>query len=468
MPSAMSEQTFRTDNPYTGETAFEGEFASLETINDVMHRAQAAHLQWKQVPLSERVAMVEKFAQAFLAQKEVYAAEITATTGRPLSQTLGEINGMLDRARQMACIAEASLAPEILPAKEGFERYISREPVGVVLVLAAWNYPLLIAINATIASVLAGNAVVIKHSSRSPRGGEQLAEAFAAAGFPQDLVTSVHATHETTALMVQHPLAGYVSFTGSVAGGHAVYQAVAAQHFIDVGLELGGKDPAYVRADAPFDFAVENIVDGAFYNAGQSCCGVERVYVHETIYQRFVDAVVEQVKGYKLGDPTLEGTDMGPMAQPNAPAFLESQVLDAKSRGARILIGGTPTSDQGRGRFFAPTVVADATHEMAIATEESFGPVVALSKVSGDTQALELMNDSNLGLTASIWSANIDEAKILTKQVQAGTVFINRADFLDPLLAWTGWKDSGRGASLSKFGFLAVTKPQSHNYRIKW
>ena len=456
----------RLDDPFTGEIILERAHASSSQIDHVMEGAHRAHLEWRKVPLSRRMEIALRFADLFEAKTARYAEEITRSMGKPLSQAEGEVRGMLDRARQMTAIAQASLADERLPKKDGFERWIARDPVGVAVVLAAWNYPLMIAINPVIAAVLAGNAVVIKHSSRTPRMGEQIAETFAEAGVPDGLITAVHTGHDVAEYLVGHPRSGYVSFTGSVGGGRRIYQAVAARRFIDVGLELGGKDPAYVLEDCDFDFTVENVIEGAFYNAGQSCCGIERVYVAAGLYDRFLEAAVEETKKYAPGDPMVKGTQLGPMAQKNAPSFLEGQVHGAKSAGARILIGGGPTRHAGRGRFFSPTIAADTDHAMAIAKEESFGPIVAIQKVESDARAIALMNDSDFGLTASVWTRDLDRGRNLLAEIEAGTVFLNRADYLDPLLAWTGVKDSGKGASLSKLGFLAVTRPKSYHLRL--
>lgn len=463
----MSAHTVRVDNPYTGQVVFEAPLLRSEQIDGVMSRAHAAHREWKETSIRERILLVERFISAFDVERARYAREITESMGKPLVQADREISGMFERARQMASIAEASLADEKLPPKDGFERWIAHEPVGVVAVLAAWNYPLLIAMNPTIAAVLAGDAVVIKHSSRTPRCGEQIAEAFARAGAPRDLVSAVHASHQVTEELVQHPLTGYVSFTGSVAGGRRIYQAVAEKRFIDVGLELGGKDPAYVTADAAFDYTVAEVIDAAFYNTGQSCCAVERVYVEAPIYERFVEAAVEVVRAYRLGDPLLKETTIGPMAQPGAPKFLGEQVSDAKRRGARVVIGGNPIQVEGQGRFFEATIAADTDHRMAIATEESFGPVLAIQRVKNDEEAIRLMNDSAYGLTASVWTQDLARGRRLVSQVDAGTVYVNRADFLDPLLAWTGVKDSGKGVSLSRLGFLSVTRPKSYHLKTK-
>lgn len=462
----MSTARLVVDDPYTAETVFEAPLATDAEVDRAVRRAYEAHRAWRQVSLAERIAAVERFCVAFEAKAEPYALEITRSMGKPLGQARGEIRGMVDRARQMSSLAEGALAPIVLPEAPGFERWIAREPVGVVAVLAAWNYPLLIAINPVSAAVLAGNSVVLKHSSRTPRCAEQIAEAFAEAGVPDGLVTVVHADHPTTERMVAHERVGFVSFTGSVFGGRRIYQAVAKERFVDVTLELGGKDPAYVCADADFDFAVENVLDGAFYNAGQSCCGVERIYVEAPIYERFCEAAKAFAEGLVLGDPQAEGTGLGPMAQANAPGFLAEQVEEARAKGARVLTGGAPTTHQGRGRFFAPTVVADTDHQMAIAVEESFGPVVAIQRVDGDEVAVERMNDSAYGLTASVWTEDVERAKRLLPRIEAGTVFLNRADYLDPMLAWTGYKDSGKGVSLSQLGLQAVTKPKSYHLRV--
>lgn len=465
----MKDEILRVDNPYTGEIAVERKLLRADEVDAVMTRAHAAHLEFKKTTIKQRIELVHRFVAEFEKERARYAKEITESMGKPLIQADREINGLADRAKQMASMAEEALAHEKLPAKEGFERWISHEPVGVVAVLAAWNYPLLIAVNPTVAAILAGNAVVMKHSSRTPTCGEMFAEAFARAGAPKDLVQAVHADHAVTELIVQHPLTGFVSFTGSVGGGRKIYQAVAEKRFIDVTLELGGKDPAYVCSDAPFDYAVGEVVDGGLYNAGQSCCGVERVYVDASIYDRFVEAAIEAVRKYsKLGDPMDKDTLIGPMAQANAPAFLAGQVEAAKKLGARVVIGGEPTNLGGKGRFFAPGLVVDTDHRMAVAVEESFGPVLAVQKVSGDAEAIRLMNDSPYGLTASVWTGDLDRGKRITEQVDAGTVFVNRCDFLDPMLAWTGYKDSGKGISLSKLGFRSMTKAKSHHIKTKW
>jgi acyl-CoA reductase-like NAD-dependent aldehyde dehydrogenase len=317
-------------------------------------------------------------------------------------------------------------------------------------------------------AVLAGNAVIVKHANRTALCGEVFSRCFAEAGAPENLVTSIDATHETTAKIIARPEIGFVSFTGSVRGGHEVYKE-GAKRFIDVGLELGGKDPAYVAEDADLDHAISNVIDGAFYNAGQSCCGVERIYVHEKHYDKFVEGALAEVRKYSLGDPLVEKTSMGPMAQPEAPAKLEAQVAEALSKGGRVLSGGMSVRDaSGKGRFFDPCLIADANHSMhGLMVEESFGPIVGVQKVSGDEEAVKLMNDSPYGLTAAIWTRDQGRAFNIGSQIETGTFFQNRCDYLDPMLPWTGVKDTGKGVSLSHYGFLSVTRRKSFHLRTQ-
>jgi len=387
--------------------------------------------------------------------------------GKPIQQARNEVKGMMERTKGMIDLAPSALADEVLPPKQGFVRKLVREPVGVVVVVAPWNYPLLTAANAIIPSILSGNAVLIKHSSRSPLCADHFARAFDKAGAPRGLIQPLHADHATVARVLARKEVGFAHFTGSVKGGHEVYSEVAKTRFIDVGLELGGKDPAYVAEDADLNFAVENIVDGGFYNAGQSCCGVERVYVHKSLYAKFLEQAVPLVQAYVLGDPSEAKTTLGPMAQQSAVDFLVKQVQESKKMGGRVLVGGGPTTDKaGKGRFFAPTVIADVNHKMGLMIEENFGPIFGVMPVSSDAEAVELMNDSPYGLTASVWTKSQERAAKLAPQIETGTVFMNRCDYLDPYLAWTGVKDTGKGVTLSRHGFSAVTRLKSVHFRV--
>ena len=465
MLRSMSTEILRLDNPATGEIVVEVPYVTSHDLDDIVSRAHDAQRILASWSLEERVALCERWIVALESRSDAVARDITLQMGKPLAQSVGEVQGTISRARAMMALAHSRLAPETLPPKDGFERLILHEPVGVVLDIAAWNYPLLIAVNVVVPGVLAGDAILLKHSERSPLCGDAFAETFAEAGAPTDLVQAVHCSHDTTAALVAHSGVDYVSFTGSVRGGRAVHSAAAGQ-FKQVGLELGGKDPAYICADADFSSAVTNMVEGATYNAGQSCCAIERVYVDASIYDRFVDAALAEMKKLRQGDPMVDGVDVGPMAQPAALGLLEAHISDAAERGARILVGGQSHTVDGAGRYFEPTLVADADHSMHIMTEETFGPILAVAPVTSDAEAIEKMNDSVYGLTASIWTGDLERARRMAPQLRTGTVFLNRCDYLDPLLPWSGTKDSGCGVSLSHHGFTPLTRLKSIHFRL--
>ena len=457
---------FRVDDPFRGDVVAEVPLLDAARAHSAVERAAVAQRAWARMPLGERIAVCANFVVALERRTDAVARDVSLQMGKPIAQARGEVATCLDRARQLIAMAPQALAPEALPEKAGFRRWISHEPVGVVLVIAAWNYPLLVPVNALVAAVLAGNAVLVKHAPRTPLCAEHFAAAFLEAGAPADLVVPLHVDHDVAARVIEHPAVGYVSFTGSVRGGRQVYATAAQRRFVEVGLELGGKDAAYVAADADLASAVDNLVDGAMYNAGQSCCAVERIYVHRSIYDRFVEQAVRLVRGYRLSDPLDDATTMGPMALPAAPAFLAAQVKEARAAGGKVLCGGEPVQADGRGRFFAPTVVADAPQACGLMREESFGPVVGIAAVDSDEEALRLVNDSAYGLTASVWTSDPGRAERLGAQLEVGTVFLNRCDYLDPQLPWSGWKDSGRGVSLSRYGFLPVTRRKSWHFRL--
>jgi acyl-CoA reductase-like NAD-dependent aldehyde dehydrogenase len=357
-------------------------------------------------------------------------------------------------------LADIAVAP-----KAGFTRFIRRDPLGVVFVIAPWNYPYLTAVNSVVPALVAGNAVILKHSAQTPLCAERFAEAFATAGLPEGVFQYLHLGHEAALAMIAGGGVDFVAFTGSVPAGHAVQEA-AAKRFIGAGLELGGKDPAYVRADADLDHAVENLVDGAFFNSGQSCCGIERIYVHVDVHDRFVDGVAALAATYRLGNPLEEDTTLGPMVRTAAADFVRGQINEAVSSGARALIDPSafPADDPGS-PYLAPQVLVDVDHSMRVMTEESFGPVVGIMKVGSDDEAVRLMNDSAFGLTAAIWTTNADAAIAIGDRIETGTWFMNRCDYLDPALAWTGVKDSGRGCTLSQLGFDQLTRPKSFHLR---
>jgi acyl-CoA reductase-like NAD-dependent aldehyde dehydrogenase len=455
------------DDPYTLETACSVELATDAVVNTTLDRARAAARTAQGSAVSDRVALVLRATDEMLAHADELSSDITRTMGKPLRQARNEVEGMAVRARYMASIAEASLA-DVVPRREaGFERRVVKAPLGVVLDLPAWNYPLLTAVNVVMPAVLAGNAVIVKHSPRSPLCGAHFADAFARAGAPKHLVQALTCDHPTSERIVGDARIDHVVYTGSVFGGHRIV-AAAAQRFLHVGLELGGNDPAYVAADCDFDKTVENVVDGAMYNAGQSCCAVERVYVHRSLYRRFVDASEALVRAYAMGDPKEAATTLGPVAQPNHPAELETFVADAASRGGRVVAGGKRTTSGGRGRFFEATLLSDVDAASMVMQKESFGPILPISPVDSDEEALERMNASALGLTASVWTSDRERADRMARSLDYGTVFMNRCDHVDPSLPWSGWKDSGRGLSLGHLGFDQLTRPKALHYRLGW
>ncbi len=455
------------DNPYTGEAACTVPLADASTVGATLDRAQHAARAWRSSSLRDRMALCERAVVAMEADAEAIAADITRMMGKPLSQARGEVKTCAARARHMIGIAESALEDIVLPPSGSFERRIVREPLGVVLDLPAWNYPLLTAVNCVVPAVLAGNAVVVKHSPRSPLCGDHFARAFEKAGAPAHLVQALQCDHPTTERAAADERVDHVVYTGSIFGGHRIVEALA-KRFQHPCLELGGNDPAYVAPDCDLAKTVENVVDGAMYNAGQSCCAVERVYVHERVYGHFVEMAEALVRAYVMGDPTSDATTLGPVAQPHHVAELEELVRDARAQGGRVVAGGNATKANGKGRFFEATLLVDGNHGMKLFRQESFGPILPVMRVKSDDEAVEKMNDSRLGLTASVWTLDRERAARFARALACGTVYMNRCDYLDPALAWTGWKDSGRGVSLSALGFEGLTKPKSIHFRLSW
>ena len=456
--------TMKLVNPATEETFRTLAMTSDAELGAILERMRTAQAKWREVPLTERVEICRGFVNAFRSMRETVALDITRQMGKPLPQAQREVDTMLDRAETMLRLAPSGLQDEILEPRPGFRRFIRHEPLGIVLDIPAWNYPLLIAVNVVIPALLAGNAVLIKHARLTPLCGDAFIDAFRQTGLPADLVASIRVDHETITRLIERRAVDFISFTGSVEGGREVYRHASAQ-LLDMGLELGGKDPALVCEDANFDFAVTNLVDGAFYNAGQSCCAVERIYVARPLFQRFVEAFVTELRNYKVGDPENPATGIGPLAQHKALDFLEHQVGEAVQQGAKLLTGGKRRA--GRGYFFEPAVLVDVDHSMSLMTEESFGPVIGIMPVDSEDEGIRLMNDSAYGLTASIWTENAERGESLAARTAAGTVYVNRCDYLDPELAWVGIKDSGHGCTLSRLGFHHLTRPKSFNIRTQ-
>jgi len=460
----MSE-TLTCITPVDGSVYVERPLATAAETNAVLERARKAQADWRHVSVGDRARYLSRAVDAFVAKGAEIAEEISWQMGRPVAHSPGEIRGFEERARYMIDAAPAALADIAVDPKPGFTRFIRRDPLGVVFVVAPWNYPYLTAVNSVVPALIAGNTVVLKHSHQTPLCAERFAEAFAAAGLPDGVFQHLHLSHEATAGLIGHEGVDFVAFTGSVPGGHAVQEA-AATRFIGTGLELGGKDPAYVRADVNLDHAVENVVDGAFFNAGQSCCGIERVYVHESVFDRFVEGAAALVGQYRLGNPLDKETTLGPMVRARAADFVRGQVREAVAAGARPLVDGKkfPADKEGT-PYLAPQVLVDVDHSMRVMTEETFGPVVGIMKVASDDEAIRLMNDSPYGLTASIWTTDEAAAIAIGERVETGTWFMNRCDYLDPALAWTGVKDSGRGCTLSRVGYEQLTRPKSFHLR---
>ena len=452
----------RTVTPVDGSVYVERPLATAKTIEDALARAQSAQRKWKQVPVVERAAICRRMADWCVQRADELATELSWQMGRPVSQSPGELKrGFHERALYMCSVAEEALRDVSLP-KEGFQRFIRREPLGVVLVVAPWNYPWLTSVNAVVPALLAGNSAVLKMAAQTPLIAERYAEAFRAAGLPTGVFQFLHMSHDQVASTIADERICFVAFTGSVPGGHAIQQA-ASKRFIPTGLELGGKDPAYVRADADLKFAVENLVDGSYFNSGQSCCGIERIYVQKPLFKDFVEGFVELTRQYRLGNPLEKETTLGPLVRTQAADTVRQQIRQAVKKGAKALL---QLKDQPRTPYLPPEVLINVDHGMDVMVEESFGPVVGIQAVKDDAEAVRLMNDSRYGLTASIWTQDAGAALRIGDQVETGTWFMNRCDYLDPALAWTGVKDSGRGCTLSRLGLETFTRPKSFHLRL--
>ena len=390
----------RTITPVDGSVYLTRKLASGAAIEGALARAAKAQKSWKQVAVAERAAICRRMAEWCVARADELASELSWQMGRPVSQTPGELRrGFHERALYMCSQAESALADLQVEPKPGFQRFIRREPLGVVVV-APWNYPWLTSVNAVIPALLAGNSVILKMAAQTPLVAERYAEAFKAAGLPDGVFQFLHLSHDQVAKVIADPRIGFVAFTGSVPGGQAIQRA-AAERFIGTGLELGGKDPAYVRADADLKFAVENLVDGSYFNSGQSCCGIERIYVQKPLFKAFVEGFVELTRQYKLGNPLEKETTLGPLVRTDAADSVRAQIKQATRKGAKALL---KLKDKPGTPYLPPEVLVNVDHSMAVMTEESFGPVVGIQPVKDDEEAIRLMNDSRYGLTASIWT----------------------------------------------------------------
>jgi acyl-CoA reductase-like NAD-dependent aldehyde dehydrogenase len=458
--------TQKTISPVDGRILAERALATDAQIESALQRAQDAQRSWRKVPLDARQAILRRFVDIMEGQAAVLGEEIAWQMGRPVRYAPMEIRrGFAERARYMIEAAPQALADIAVQPQPGFTRFIRREPVGVVFTIAPWNYPYLTSVNSIVPALLAGNAVLLKHSAQTPLCAERYADGLRAAGLPEGVYQFLHLSHANVERIIGDERIGFVAFTGSVAGGHAV-QAAASRRFISAGLELGGKDPAYVRADADLNHAVENLVDGAMFNSGQSCCGIERIYVHRDLYDEFVKRAVALTRTYALDDPLLPETTLGPMVRASAAAFVRAQIQEAVSQGAVAHIDPREfPKDNADSPYLAPQILTAVHHGMKVMTEETFGPVAPIMPVASDEAAIALMNDSVYGLTAAIWTNDVDAAVRVGDRIETGTWFMNRCDYLDPALAWTGVKDSGRGCALSVLGFEQFTRPKSFHLR---
>lgn len=460
----MSEMA-RLISPIDGSVYAERACLDLVQAQAVVSNARQAQAGWAALSIAERASYCSAALAALAAMNDELVPEIAWQMGRPVRYG-GENGGVQERGQYMINIAEEALKPLVPEEKDGFRRYVKHVPLGVVMVIAPWNYPYLTAVNTIIPALMAGNSVILKHATQTLLAGERFAKAFEIAGLPKGVFSNIVLGHATTEALLASGTIDHVNFTGSVGGGRAIEKA-AAGTFMTLGLELGGKDPAYVLPDVNLDHAVANLVDGAFFNSGQCCCGIERIYVHEAVYDKFVDGFNDLTSQYVVGNPLESSSTLGPMAHARFADLIREQKAEALRKGAKAHINMKVENDRAGSPYIAPEVLTNVDHQMSVMREESFGPIVGIMKVRSDEEAVALMNDSNFGLTASLWTPDTDRAANIADQIETGTVFMNRCDYLDPGLVWTGVKDTGKGASLSSIGYGNLTRPKSYHLREK-
>ncbi len=456
-------ETVKLKSPVDGSIYAERPTATEAEIAAALARARAAQAEWAGVSIAERGKYLLAFLEALLAMNDEIVPEIAWQMGRPVRYG-GEKGGVEERTRYIVALAEKALAPYVPEDRPGFRRYLKRTPLGIVLTIAPWNYPYLTTVNSVVPALMAGNAVILKHAAQTLLVGERFQKAFDAAGLPKGLFQNVVLSHAQTEKLLGSGEIDHCNFTGSVAGGRAIEKA-AAGTFMTLGLELGGKDPAYVLPDAKLDHAIANLVDGAFYNTGQCCCGIERVYVHEKVYDQFVEGFIAETRNYVVGNPLDEATTMGPMAQARFADFIREQKAEALRKGAVAHIGMKVDGAAAGSPYLAPEVLTNVNHQMSVMREESFGPIVGIMKVRDDEEAVQLMNDSPYGLTASVWTTDTEHAAQIGDRIETGTVFMNRCDYVDPGLVWTGVKDTGKGGAMGLVGYENLTRPKSYHLR---
>ena len=448
-------------SPIDGEIFAKRNTLSLKDAKDKVQLLRAAQKAWSARPLAERVSLVMEGVDAVGKMDDQIVPELAQMMGRPIRYG-GEFGGFKERAQYMSEIAEQALQDIEISNDSSFKRYIKRIPHGLVFVVAPWNYPYMTAINTIAPALIAGNVVALKHATQTLLVGERLVDAFISVGIPEDVFINMYLDHDTTSRLIEENSFDFVNFTGSLRGGIEMERA-AAGTFTPVGTELGGKDPGYVMEDADLDAAVETLIDGAMFNSGQCCCGIERIYVVESLYEKFLQKAINIVENYKLGNPLEPETTIGPMANKRFSDEVRLQINEAVELGATAHIEVFKNDDAGT--YVTPQILTGVDHNMRIMNDETFGPVVCIMPVSSDEEAISLMNDSEFGLTASLWTKDVGRAEKIADQIETGTVFLNRADYLDPALCWTGCKNTGSGGGLSIIGYHNLTRPKSYHLK---
>ena len=448
-------------SPINGEIFAKRNTLSLKVAQEKVQLLRAAQKAWSARPLAERISLVMEGVDAVGKMDDQIVPELAQMMGRPIRYG-GEFGGFKERAQYMSEIAEQALQDIEISNDSSFKRYIKRIPHGLVFVVAPWNYPYMTAINTIAPALIAGNVVALKHATQTLLVGERLVDAFISVGIPEDVFINMYLDHDTTSRLIEENSFDFVNFTGSLRGGIEMERA-AAGTFTPVGTELGGKDPGYVMEDADLDAAVETLIDGAMFNSGQCCCGIERIYVVESLYEKFLNKAINIVQNYKLGNPLEPETTIGPMANKRFSDEVRLQISEAIELGATAHIEIFKNDDAGT--YVTPQILTGVDHNMRIMNDETFGPVVCIMPVSSDEEAISLMNDSEFGLTASLWTKDVGRAEKIADQIETGTVFLNRADYLDPALCWTGCKNTGSGGGLSIIGYHNLTRPKSYHLK---
>ena len=455
----------KTITPIDNSVYVERPYSSDIDIDNALSLSKKAFQSWSNTSLDQRKKIISLFVKNFLKNSEEIEDQLCRQMGRPISQCSGEMRGFEERALYMIEKSDDALKNLISKKNNEFDNFIAKEPLGTIFIIAPWNYPYNTSVNSIVPSLLSGNCAILKHSSQTPLCAEQLDKAAKSCGLPEGVFQFLHLDHKSTSKIISDKRIDHVLFTGSVSGGKEVKRSVG-ERFINVGLELGGKDPAYVRKDCNLNHAIENLADGVFYNSGQSCCGIERIYVDNEIYNKFIEGLKSFTEKYILDDPLKKETNLGPVVRTSAAKFIREQIKEAISNGAQDIIDKSNFKiENDNNCYVSPSVLVDVDHSMKFMMDETFGPSVGIMKVSNENEAIKLMNDSPYGLTASVWTSDKEFALSFGKKISTGTFFMNRCDYLDPGLAWTGVKDTGVGVTLSVLGFDHLTRAKSYHYR---